>query len=506
MKLTQQLISIRIILFLGIFILLNLLVYKYYFRLDFTGDKRYTLSGTTKDILNELEDPITISAYFSENLPPQVAAVRTDFRDLLYEYRSNSDGNVVFEFINPNESEEKEQEVQQQGISPLLLQVRERDQAKQIRAYLGAVVKKGNQQEVLPVIQPGAAMEYALSRSIKRLTLESKTKIGFVQGHGEPNLQNLSAAVQEMSTLYEVDTLSLNQAGAWTEYKTLVILAPTDSFPPNHLAELDQFLGSGGRLFVGVNAVGGDLNQGFLQATQTGLEGWLSGKGINVTPTFLTDVQCGQISIQQRTGFGVMNIPTDFYYFPVITNFEDHPITEGLEAVTMIFASSVTANPTDSSVSGGSLAFTSERTGKINPPSFLDINKQWTEADFPYGPESVMAYVEGEIEGASNSKIVVFGDGDFPLNQGGQGQAVPANVNLFVNSLDWLTDDTGLIELRNKGVDRRPIDRQLDDTQKTLMKYSIFLFPLLIVIGFGIYRNQLRRSRRVKWMQESYSE
>ncbi len=505
MKLTQRLISSRVGLYIGIFVLLNLLVYKYYFRLDFTADKRYTLSGTTKDILEELDDPITITAYFSEKLPANVAAVRSDFRDLLYEYRSNSDGKVVFEFVNPNESEELEGQTQQQGISPLIIQVRERDEAKQIRAYLGAIIKKGNQQEVLPVVEPGAAMEYALSSSIKRLTIESKTKIGIVQGHGEPNLQQLSSAVQELSTLYDVDTVSLDQDDSWTSYKTLAILAPTDSFPSDHLSKLDEFVSSGGGLFVGINAVNVDPNQGFLMAVNTGLEGWLTQKGINVNPIFLTDVQCGQVGIPQQTPFGVMNVQTEFPYFPVVSNFGDHPITEGLEAVTFVFASPVTASPTDSLVSGASIAFTSQRTGKITPPAMLEMQKQWAEADFPYSSEPVMAYLEGKIEGESNSKIVVVGDGDFPVNQG-QGQALPANVNLFVNAVDWLTDDTGLIELRTKGVDRRLIEKQLDDTQRGLMKYTIFLLPILIVIGFGIYRNQMRRSRRVKWMQETYQE
>ncbi len=502
MRMTQSTLIIRLLLFIGIFIMLNVLAYKYFFRLDFTGDKRYTLSQSTKDILTGLDDPITISAYFTEELPASLGPLKEDFRDLLYEYQTNSDGQVVFEFINPNEDEAKEQEVQQLGIAPLILQTRENDKASQLRAYLGAIIKKGTQQEIIPVVQPGASMEYELTKSIKRLTVSDKPKVGFIRGHGEPDIRSLGPVLQELSTLYELDTLDLNVPNAWTEFKTLVLLAPSDSLPLFHLEQLDQFLASGGRLLAGVNAVEGDLNQGRLITQSTGVESWLNDKGFVITPVFVTDVSSGQVQARQQTSFGVMTVPMDFYYFPTLINFSEHPITQGIESVTLVFASPVEVNPKDSSVTGGILATTSERSGRISPPSFLDLQKQWTEADFPEREIPVAAYLEGKIQGEAESKIVVIGDGDFAVGQGSQAED---NLSFIVNAVDWLTDDTGLIELRTKGVNSRPIEKQLTDGERATMKYVLFFLPILIIIGFGIVRMQIRKSQRVKWMQEDYS-
>ena len=86
----------------------NLISSKLFFRLDFTADKRYTLSEATKNTLKDLGDVITVTAYFSEDLPPQLLGTRKDFRDLLVEYEKRSDGNLVYEFINPNEDDESE--------------------------------------------------------------------------------------------------------------------------------------------------------------------------------------------------------------------------------------------------------------------------------------------------------------------------------------------------------------------------------------------------------------
>ena len=70
----------------GILVLLNILAAKFFFRIDLTEDKRYTLSEATKNLLNEFEDPVTITAYFSEGLPPNIDQTRIEFKDLLSEY------------------------------------------------------------------------------------------------------------------------------------------------------------------------------------------------------------------------------------------------------------------------------------------------------------------------------------------------------------------------------------------------------------------------------------
>lgn len=83
--LTKRKIQITILLVFAILILVNLLSTKLFFRLDFTEDKRYSLSDATENILENLNEPVTVTAYFSEDLPPDISKVRQDFRDLLVE-------------------------------------------------------------------------------------------------------------------------------------------------------------------------------------------------------------------------------------------------------------------------------------------------------------------------------------------------------------------------------------------------------------------------------------
>ena len=99
--------------------------------------------------------------------------------------------------------------------------------------------------------------------------------------------------------------------------------------------------------------------------------------------------------------------------------------------------------------------------------------------------------------------MVVIADGDFAVNQNNQ-QLNPDNINLLVNGIDWLSDDTGLIELRTKGVSSRPI-RQMEDGTRTLIKWLNFLLPILLVLIYGVIRFQYRKNQRIARMEADYS-
>jgi ABC-type uncharacterized transport system involved in gliding motility auxiliary subunit len=275
-----------------------------------------------KNILDQLDEPVTISAYFSEDLPPNVEQVRQDFRDMLVEYSSKSNGLIVYEFINPSENQETEMKAQQSGIQPIMINVRERDQMKQQRAYLGALIQMGDRKEVIPFIQPGAAMEYALSTNIKKLAVKDKPTIALLQGHGEATLSSIQQLYNQLSILYSVETIELNDTtGIPFQYKTLVVIAPKDTIPQSHFNYLDEFLNRGGRLLVALNTVW-RFGTGAGNKVYTGFETWLKQRGIEVEESFVIDASCSNIMVRQQQGPFMMNTPVQFPYLPNITNFK----------------------------------------------------------------------------------------------------------------------------------------------------------------------------------------
>lgn len=108
--------------------------------------------------------------------------------------------------------------------------------------------------------------------------------------------------------------------------------------------------------------------------------------------------------------------------------------------------------------------------------------------------------VEG-VRGNPEAKLVVFSDSDFFVST--RGEVNGDNVNLIVNTVEWLCDKSGLAELRTKGVVYRPI-KDLEDGERTMIKYTNFLLPLLLVGVVGFWRAQSNRNKRNRRMEEKY--
>jgi gliding-associated putative ABC transporter substrate-binding component GldG len=497
-------ISSTILLIVIIITLVNILSDNYFFRIDLTDGKEYTLSKATKDILKNLDKPVTVTAYFSKDLPPNIGNMSGNLKDILIEYGNRSKGMLVYKFVNPNEKETLEQEAVKNGIQPVMINVREKDQVKQQKAYMGAVVAMGDTKETMPFLKPGSAMEYDLTTAIKKLSVASKPSIAFIQGHGEPGLSELYQVNADLSVLYNVEPYKLTDtADIPAKYKTIAIVKPMDTIPFIQLKRLDNFLARGGNIFLAINRVDGNFSNATGLAISVGLEDWLKQKGITIADNFIIDASCGFVNVQQQQANFTMSTQITFPYLPIIKKFGQNPAVKGLESVSLQFASPITFTG-DSTKKFIPLAFTSDKSGSLKAPLYFDIQKQWTQNDFPMSSLVVAGVVEGKLSGNINSKLIVVSDGDFAINGPQRGsQLPPDNVSLLVNSIDWLSDETGLIDLRTKEVTSRPI-KELSDGTKTFLKWFNFIAPVVLILVYGLIRLQINRNKRIKRMEVNY--
>ncbi len=497
-------ISSTIILVTIIVIIINILSENYSFRIDLTEGKEYTLSNATRDILKNLEKPVTITAYFSKDLPPNIGDVAGNLKDMLTEYGDRSGGMVVYKFINPNENPELEREAVQNGIQPVMINVREKDQVKQQKAYMGAVVSIDDNKEIIPFFQPGSAMEYALSTAIKKLSVVNKPSIAIIEGHGEPSLSDIVQVYKELRVMYDVQPLKMTDTTEIPDkFRTIAIIRPMDTIPATQLTILDKYLARGGNIFLALNRVQGNFQNATGTSLSVGMDGWLRKKGITIADSFIIDANCGVVTLQQQQGTFTMSTQVQFPYLPVIHKFADNPITKGLESVSLQFASPITFTD-DSLIKFIPLAFTSDKSGSLKTPLYFDVQKQWQLSDFPLKSQVVAGILEGKLSGNVNSRIVLVADGDFAVgSSNGGNQLPPDNINLLVNSIDWLSDDTGLINLRTKGITSRPI-KKMEDSTKALLKWINFLAPIVLIIIYGLIRMQVNRNKRIKRMEVNY--
>jgi len=497
---SQKKVTIYILLVVGVIILFNFLSNQFFFRLDFTEDNRYTLSRATIDVLKNLEEPVTITAYFSGKLPPQLEQIKRDFQHMLIEYANRSNGNIAYEFLDPLKDDQIKNQAAQAGINQVQVQVEEKDEIKAQIAYLGANIQIGEDNEVIPMITSVNGLEYKLTSAIKKLSVTDKPVIGFVTGHGEATLGQVWEAKQSLDVLYTTELVNLQDSLLnLDKYRTLVVVNPTDSLTSEELYKLDQYVGNGGRMLIAINRSDVDLTkEQFSRPVSTGLETWLGSKGIDVNTNAVIDLNCQSGIIQPEPNYYMqITIP----YMMILQNFGDHPISSGLEQVLLNFSSSVTFSG-DSTMKFTPLVKTSDKSGSKPAEGYIDIMRQWSEADFPMSEITLAAAVEGNF-GRVPTKMVIIGDGEFALQNERQQQVNPDNIHLLVNSVDWLSDDTGLVELRTSGATARPLD-DLEDSKRTFLKFLNFLLPVLLALVYGIFRYQQNRIKRYKRMEAGY--
>ncbi len=489
-----------VLLVVGIIILINILSIRFFFRLDFTEDKIYTLDNSTKQILKNLDEPVTVTAYFTKKLPPFAKRIKDEFMNKLDEFVNVSKGKVEYEFINP-EDEETKKEARSNGIREVPVGKQTEDEVSSKLAFLGAVVKMGTDQEVLPLISSEIGMEYSLAKAIKKLSIKNKPVVGLLQGHGEAGMQQIQHVYHELSAFYDVQTVYLNDSTEnLKNINSLMIVAPTDSFPQTHLNQISAFIEKGNNLLVALNTVTMDESMQYGQKVGTNFNNLLEQYGISVNSDYVVDALAPSEILQMQAGPGqIQMIPVKFFYFPTIIDFSDNPVVGGIEEITFRgLISSISYNGTDSGAYTPILK-TSEKSGTKGNYYLQELMRNWTEADFPLSEITVGATLEKKLDNGMKSRMVIFGDGDFPLGDQRNPQIPPDNLNLFVNAVDWLSDDTGLVGLRTKGATSRPIEEMEESKSKTLKVINLAI-PLLLIITIGIARrinnNKLQNKRR----------
>ena len=200
---------IRVALVAGILVLVNFIGVRLFGRLDLTDQRVFTLSDASVDLVEKLDDRVTVRAYFTEDLPAPYNSTRRAVLDILNEYRAYAGDNIQFEFINPV-GEKGEQDARQQGIPAVEVQVVEEDKFQVKRAFLGMVFLYEDRKEAMPVVQNLSSLEYDISSTIKRLTTRVKKKVGYSTGHEETPTQQYQRAFQEITKQYEFVPVDLS--------------------------------------------------------------------------------------------------------------------------------------------------------------------------------------------------------------------------------------------------------------------------------------------------------
>ncbi len=450
-------VAITILLAFAILVLVNFVSARHSRRLDATENKFFSLSPQTEKILSELKNDITITAFYKE-----IHGRRGVAQDTLNEYAQKS-SKIKFTMIDP---------VSKPGI---------------VNSY-------GVRQDGTVVFESGGKREKVISYeneeqdftgAILKLISDKQKKIYFLTGHGERDIDGYEdTSYTEIKKMiqaenYLVEKLVLAQQTAVPQDCDVLIIAgsQTPLLDAEEEAIID-YLDLGGKAIIMVDPY-----------PTPSLDNVLKRWGVEPQNDFILDGL-------GRSMLGDPSVPVCITYgYHSITT----PLSEGLMTFFPIARSLAPRKEAGESITTTELVRTSNNSwGETNIDDLL--SKQVIEFDegrdikgpltvaiaVTYKQKSKSSDVEEDKEEQKERRVLVaFGDSDFVMNKYLQ----QGNPDLFMNSLNWLTEDEELISIRPKSPDKQTQIEKLSGQEIRLVSYaSIFTIPLiLILIGARIW-------------------
>ncbi len=505
---------------IGLIFIINLFARDLFIRFDLTENQRYSISDVTKEILSEIEDPVTVKIYYSENFPRQLISVKQYVLDMLNEYRAYAGSSLEYEFIPlSGEEDDLEQEAISYGVQPVQANITESDEIKVQRIYLGIVFLYGDQRETIPFAQRIDQLEYDMTGAIRKLIAGSPPKVGWLTGHGEPALfgdQDVDLALSEIRKNYELVEVDLTTEDRVPDDLTVLLMVGSiDPLDDAELYKLDQFIMRGGHIGAFLNTKTIDMTNQFMpvQDNRSNVFDFLGHYGFEFGNQLLLDDLNFQVQAMQNLGIIQIPVAVPYPFAPRITDLDmENPVVNRLSEVGFFFANEIKPG-TDTTVSFQSLLRTSQKTGYATPDPrtrMLNISasQQFPEYLFREGSKTVAAIIEGEYQsyfGAIRPDSIFY-EGDhlnrslLPATFVAAGNStftsgqfmIPATLTFFLNTIDWLYDENGLISIRSKEIAPSQLDELQAGTRQLLKWINILLAPFVIVLA-GVVRWSIRR-------------
>jgi ABC-2 type transport system permease protein len=529
-------------------IAINVTNQSFYQRFDLTEDQRYTLSKTTKTILSKVDKPLFITVYLEGDFPSEFKRLQVETLQYLEELAAKN-SNIIINFENPDEQRE---DLIKRGMMPSQLTVEEDGKLSEAIIFPWAEINFADQTKTISLLPTAIVasqeeqlqkaienLEYSFSNAISSVTQREQKTIAFLSGNGQLADIYLISFLSKVSKKYKLAKFTLDSV-VKNPQKTLqelnafdlaIIAKPTQKFTTAEKFALDQFIVNGGKTLWMIDNVQAD--QDSLMATgkmlayprDLDLTDLLFSYGIRINTTLIKDLYAAKIALATgKVGNQTQFQNLDWFYHPLVSGNPNNAITKNIAPVRLQFANQI--DTLKNNIKKTPLLMSSPLTQKIGTPTIIELQSiadEPLEQEYVSGNQLFAVLLEGNFksayknrikpfetslfkENASNNKMIVISDGDIAKNQVLKGKPTDlsrdkwtneefGNKDFLLNSVDYLLDDTGLIELRNKTLKISVLDKQKAYKERAFWQFLNVAFPLVLLFTFGFIFNYLRKRK-----------
>lgn len=546
-----------------LFIILILLVLngigsQFFHRFDLTKDKRYTLSLTSLNIVQQVKEPLSIRIYMQGDLPAEFKRLQQETKQLLEEFQAYN-SNIVFEFVNPLENEEDSMNnvkaLYLKGLTPINITVDDKGKQSQAMVFPWATAVYNNKEVNIPLLKNrmGASttdkvigsvqhLEYSIADALNKITKDKQKKIAVVKGNGELQDIRIAKFLLQIRESYHIGPFTLDSVAknptatlnALEKYDLAIIAKPTETFSDSEKQVLDQFIINGGKTIWLIDQVAVEMDSLYNNSGATlafprdlNLNDMFFKYGIRINPDIVKDEQGSPIKLASgEQGSATQYQDFNWKFAPLVYPESRHPIVKNLGGIKFDFA-----NPIDTLKNGIKktvLLKSSQYSKKIGTPSEVNLNIVSEETSPNHYINTGNMPLAVLLEGSFNSmfenrvlpfeqknfnakgmenKMIVISDGDLIKNQldknfepvelgyDQRSGNLYDNKDFLLNCVNYLLDDTGLINIRSKDLDLPLLDKEKVYENYTRTQLLTIGLPILILILFGTVFTFLRKRK-----------
>ncbi len=390
-------------------------------------------------------------------------------------------------------------------------------------------------------------LEYSFIEGFNRLVNAKSKKIAVLKDNGELPDARIADFIRKLGETYSIAPFPMNSTSIDPEqalkalqntFDLVVVAKPTKAFTDQQKFVLDQYIMNGGHSLWLVDLVAMEndslrANNGKALAfpRDLNLKDMFFKYGARINPLLVKDLYSAPLSVASGDGSKSSYTELPWFYQPQVPSFNTHPINTNIEQpVKFKYANQIELLQTGESVEKTVLLASSPLSRLEGTPLQISLDQvgiEPKEEDYTAGSQPLAVLLEGNFESAfknrvrpveleevrfresatSPSKLVLIADGDLIANDiDPSGNPLELGFDFFtrkqygnkeflLNTVNYLLDDTGLINIRSKDIALAFLDGQ--KTAKTINKWQALCIGLplvfLCITGFLFYYLRKRR-------------
>jgi gliding-associated putative ABC transporter substrate-binding component GldG len=491
-------------------------------------------------------------------LPAEFKRLQLETRQMLEEFQGYN-SKIVFEFIDPLEDEatsmDNIKELYRKGLTPINISVDDKGKQSQAMVFPWAIAVYDNKEVNIPLLKNimGASttdkvigsvqhLEYSIADALNKITKEKQKKIAIIKGNGELHEAYIAKFLLQTKESYHIGPFTLdsvtkqpvNTLEALKKYDLAIIAKPTEAFSESEKQVLDQYIVDGGKTIWLLDQVVAEMDSLYSPtgsamafSRDLNLNDFFFKYGVRIYPDLVKDEQGSPIKLAT----GEQGSATQFQEFnwkfaPQVYPQSKHPIVKNLGGIKFDFANAIDTlkNGIKKTVLLQSSLY-SKRIGTPTEINLNSVNEETTPSDYlnkgtiPLAvllegnfhsmfENRVLAFDQTNFQASGKSgKMIVISDGDVIKNQLDK-NLLPVelgydqrsgnlydNKDFLMNCVNYLLDDTGLINIRSKDLDLALLDKEKVYENYTYIQFLTIGLPIVILAAFGFLFTFLRKRK-----------